>query len=90
MAAIGLSVEHVVDEIDRRRGAAERGDGEQAPPPRIRVIEETGKDQRRENEAILEPLFGPQATDERQCRAGHTSILQGNEGADAPNHEFIA
>ena len=50
VAAIGLAVHHIIDQIDRRGGGAERRNRSQTSGPGGGIVQQPRKDERREDE----------------------------------------
>ena len=56
MAPILLSIEHVVDEVDRRGERAEHAEGDDRLQHRAVIVEPLGEHQGRKDEEVLRPL----------------------------------
>jgi hypothetical protein len=60
VAAVGLAVAEVVDEVDGARRGAEEGEGGERAAEQRRVVGAMREDERRQHEEVLDPLGGPQ------------------------------
>jgi hypothetical protein len=69
--AVGLTVEQVVVQVGRGRRRAERRHREQAAQPGVGVVDPAGEYDRRQHEAVLQPLDRPQAAHEGAQCASH-------------------
>ena len=69
MRAVGLPVEHVVDQVGGARGGAVGDEGRRRLQPAVGVPELRGEDDAGEDEQVLRPLLRPHG-DERGPRGG--------------------
>ena len=65
VAAVFLAVAQVVDQVDAARGEAEGEEGDAGLDEEIDISQVLGKNQRRQDENVLDPLNGSEGTKER-------------------------
>ncbi len=78
MAAIGIDINEIVDQIDARRHQGKRREGHQGQAECRRVIDPDGCKQRNEHEYVLGPLMRPQCAEQGvQPIAGMRDVQRG-------------
>ncbi len=81
VTAVGLDVGEVVDHVDRARRGAERGEGEDQPPPGGELREHLGAGGRGDDEQVLGPLARPQLGEDRPQPVGRRAGGHRHAGA---------
>ena len=82
--AVGVAVEHVVDEVRRARGGAVRGERSSRLHPATPVAELRGEDDPREEQQVLRPLARPQGRNRNEGRPPCGTFGELDDSSDVP------